>query len=202
MLGLMVNQASTHIDVSVLVEHQDSRSGTTTRGGNPDAIIMPRQSEQAIESIPAGKSIWVTVQNNEPRDLHFGIVVIDAAGEVSVLFPFFTSDARRLAMDLIPSRQSYSKELIAHPPFGIAELLVLVSPKSLVAPLEKLQLNAPELDKRPHRGAEVASVEAMDDIFGAMDTRRGSETTSAIPGPRLLDVADVAVLSLLFEIVP
>jgi hypothetical protein len=40
----------------------------------------------------------------------------------------------------------------------------------------------------------------MTDLFGAMDTRRGEET-NIVEGTRLLNVEDVAVLSLLFEII-
>ena len=198
MLALMINQQTSHIDVSVEVEHLGSRSGTTTRGGDPDAIFIPQQFERGIEKIAIGNEIKVTVNNNESKDLHFGIVVIDAAGEVNVLFPPQGTDDE--TVDVIPRHDSWSTKLKGAEPLGIAELLVLVSPQSLVSPLKKLRLNAPNVNRSLQRGATVANVDAMDDIFGAMDTRRGSGNSPK--GTRLLDVDTVAVLSLFVDIVP
>jgi hypothetical protein len=200
MLALMVNQQTSQIDVSVEVEHLGSLTGTTTRSGNADAIILPRQSERGIEAIPVGEVVAVKVQNNEDQDLHFGILVIDAAGEVNVLFPPVGVDDSQI--DVIPRRGSQVEGLRSARPYGITELLVLASPQSLVGPLKKLRNNAPDFDRSLQRGAEADSVEAMNDIFGAMDTRRSGESSSSIQGPRLLDVDEVAVLSLLFEITP
>jgi hypothetical protein len=200
MLALMVNQQTAQINVSVLVKHGASRTGTTTRGGNPDAIIIPQQLDQGSASIPVGDQITLEVRNHEAQNLHFGILVIDAAGQMTVLFPPPASDDPQI--DVIATGGLRSIELTAAPPHGIAELLVLASPQSLVSPLKKLRANAPRLDRSPNRGEEVDSVAAMDDLFGAMDTRRGSSSPSADPGPRQLGVEDVAVLSLLFEIVP
>jgi hypothetical protein len=143
--------------------------------------------------------VAVKVQNNEDQDLHFGILVIDAAGEVNVLFP--PAGVDDLDIDLIPRQGNRTEQLRSAPPYGITELLVLASPQSLVGPLKKLRNNAPDFDRSLQRGAEADSVEAMNDIFGAMDTRRG-ESTQSVQDTRLLDVSKVAVLSLLFEIVP
>ncbi|MEN8445785.1 MAG: hypothetical protein ABG776_12310, partial [Cyanobacteria bacterium J06555_13] len=92
-------------------------------------------------------------------------------------------------------------------PFGIAELLVLASPQSLVSPLNTLRNNAPELNTLRGDSANVSddnvsAAAVMNDLFAAMDTRRGEPTDDIIEGTRLLDVEDVAALSLLFEIVP
>ena len=200
LLALMVNQQASQINVSVLVEHLGSESGTTTRGGDPDAIIFPRQSERGIEKVIVGDRISVTIKNNEAKDLHFGILVIDAAGEVNVLFPPPVIDDPEI--DVIARRRSRSENFRGAEPYGITELLVLASPQSLAGPLKKLRDHAPKVDLAIQRDAEFASVEAMDDIFGAMDTRRGAGNSNVSQGPRLLDVEEVAVLSLLFEIVP
>ena len=200
MLALMVNQQTSQIDISVEAEHLGNRTGTTTRGGSPEAIILPRQSERGIEQIPVDQEVAIKVQNNENRDLHFGILVIDAAGEVTVLFPPSGVDDDQI--DVISRRGNRIERIRAVPPYGIAELLVLASPQSLVSPLENLRDSAPDFDRSLQRGAETDSVAAMNDIFSAMDTRRSGAPTSSIQGPRLLDVEEVAVLSLLFEITP
>jgi hypothetical protein len=191
MLALMVNGQASQLKVNVVVDHQGSRSGITTRGGKPEDIIIPKQSAQGIEQVPVGHKVSVTVKNNESIALHFGLLAIDATGEVVVLFPSTSDDPD---IDVIESNQVKTIELTAVEPVGIAELLVLASPQSLVGPLETLR------DTAAVRGAEVTAAEVMTDLFGAMDTRRGEET-NIVEGTRLLNVEDVAVLSLLFEIV-
>ncbi|NEQ53051.1 MAG: DUF4384 domain-containing protein [Leptolyngbya sp. SIO3F4] len=203
MLALMVNQQASQIDVSVVIDYLGSRSGTTTRGGDPEAIIIPQQAVRGVQQIVDGHEIEVTVNNNETQDLHVGVLVIDAAGEVNVLFPPPASDQSDL--DLIPSQGSWSTRLKGAEPFGMAELLVLVSPQSLVGPLRKLRRNAPKVNRSLKRGEPVpvdavANVDAMDDIFGAMATRRGSTDTAK--DIRLLEVDQVAALSMFVEIVP
>lgn len=195
MLALMVNQQASHIDVSVAIDYLGARSGTTTRGGDPEAIIIPRQAARGVLQIVDGHEIEVTVSNNEAQDLHVGVIVIDAAGEVNVLFPPAVSD--RSEVDIIASQGLWSTKLRGAAPFGMAELLVLVSPKSLVGPLKKLRQHRPRLNRSLQRGASLANVEAMDDIFGAMATpRTGIEAKNT----RFLEVDQVAVLSMFVEI--
>ncbi|MEM9976239.1 MAG: caspase family protein [Cyanobacteria bacterium P01_D01_bin.2] len=196
MLALMVNQQTSHINVSLVVDHQGARSGTTTRGGDPEAIIVP-QTAGGLLQVADGQRIKVTVNNNENQDLHVGVIVIDAAGQVNVLFPPTVSD--RDDIDIISARGSWSTNLKGAAPFGTAELLVLVSPQSLVAPLKKLRQNRPLVDgPTPRAGTSLANVEAMDNIFGVMSSRGASATK----GTRLLETNQVAILSMFIEILP
>lgn len=212
MLALMVNGGASEIDVSVEIEHGRSRSGVTTRGSdnaqgdvqrdaqrNIQRVIVPEQSERGIEQVPVGDRIVLTVKNNEDRDLHFGVLAINAGGQVDVLFPPPSDD---LTLDVILGGNSQQLTLNAVPPSGIADLLVLASPQSLLKPLKRLRDNLPRVGEGPIRGDDdVDAAAVMTDLFGAMDTRRGGGS-SMTGGPRLLDVEEVAVLSLLFEILP
>ncbi|MEA5464896.1 caspase family protein [Leptothoe sp. PORK10 BA2] len=197
MLALMVNQQSSRLDVSLVVDYLDFRSGTTTRGGDPEAIIIPRTVGGVLQIVD-GHRIKVTVNNNESQDLHVGVIVIDAAGEVNVLFPPAASD--RNEVDIIAQHSSWSTQLQGAPPFGMAELLVLVSPKSLVGALKKLRQNLPQLDRSLRTGQALANVDAMDDIFGVMSTQRGGN--DATQNTRLLEAEQVAILSMFVEILP
>ncbi|MEO0851915.1 MAG: caspase family protein [Cyanobacteria bacterium J06648_11] len=211
MLALMVNGRTSQLNVGVEVEHLDDRSATATRGGGENAILIPEQLETGVQRVQEGEQIKLTIKNNQPEDLHFGIVVIDSAGEVNVLYPPRATDdpmldvVRRNSAKMIPPFKGAA-------PFGIAELLVLASPQSLVSPLNRLRNSAPPLSnlrrRGENRGGEERDVEAvsaadvMTDLFGAMETRSGGADGDVIEGTRLLDVEDVAALSLLFEIVP
>lgn len=199
MLALMVNGRTSQIDVSVEVEHLGSRSGAATRGSDSATILIPQQSARGIEQVPENNLISVTIKNNQPEDLHFGLLVIDSAGEVNVLFPAVSDDS---GLDIIKANGSKTESLRAVRPFGIAELLVLASPQSLFGPLATLSRNAPHFENPRRRGTEISATDVMSDLFSAMDTRRGEPSADIIEGTRLLDVEDVAVLSLLFEIQP
>ena len=196
MLALMVNQTASQLNVSLTVDHQGSRSGTTTRGGDDSAIIIPRLTAQGIESIPVGNQITITVTNHEAIPLHLGLLVIDAAGEVTVLFPPSSDDANRDRV--APGAAINLPALRAVEPYGIAQLLVIASPSPLQSALRTLRRIAPTL-----RGSsnEAKPDEVMRDLFAPLDSRRsGSEGSPT--GDRLLDVNAVAALSLLFEIIP
>lgn len=198
MLALMVNGGASQLDMGVEIEHGRSRSGVTTRGNDAPSVIVPEQSARGIEQVPVGDRILLTVQNNEAVDLHFGILAINAAGQVDVVFPPPSDD---LTLDVIGAGHSKQLPLNAVPPYGVADLLVLASPQSLLGPLKTLRDNLPRVGDAPTRGDDVDAVAVMTDLFGAMDTRRGGGA-DVIEGTRLLDVEDVAVLSLLFEILP
>ena len=122
MLALMVNGRTSQLNVGVDVEHLGNRSGAATRGSGEAVILIPRQSDRGVDRIAEGDQIVVTVKNNQPEDLHFGMIVIDGAGEVSVVFPPEATDDPRL--DVIDGHSAKSERLKATPPFGIAELLV------------------------------------------------------------------------------
>ncbi|PSR18701.1 hypothetical protein C8255_06150 [filamentous cyanobacterium CCP3] len=195
MLALMVNQTASHINVSLAVEHQGSRSSTTTRGGSDSAIIIPQLTAQGIEPIPVDNRITITVTNHEAYPLHLGLLVIDAAGEVTVLYPPTSDDVNS---DRVAPRAAINlPALQAVEPYGITQLLVMASPNPLQSALRTLRRIAPTL-----RGSsnEASPEEVMRDMFNTLDSRRSSSLS--LSGPRLLDVNTIAALSLLFEIVP
>lgn len=193
MLALMVNQHASKLNVSLTVDHADSRSGTTTRGGDASAIIIPELTQQGIEPIPVGDEITILVKNQEAIALHLGLLVVDAAGEVNVLFPPASDDPDA---DIVqPGSTVPLPRLRAAAPLGITQLLVVASPQPLHSALRTLRRVAPRV-----RGSaeEAAPEEVMRDVFGTLDSRRSG--FEAPPGPRLIDANTVAVLSLLFDV--
>ncbi len=210
MLALMVNGESSQINVDVTIQSAGSRRGTTTRGANPEAILIPQQSDQSIEQIPLDTVIDVIVTNHEASALHFGLLAIDSAGDISVLFPVASDDPN---IDLIASNRSKTESLVAVEPLGIVELLILASPQSLVGPLETLRDKAVQLADPTRGGPAVIAAEAVSGLFGTMGTQPGDDAAKRQNytkqadsrdhhTPSLLDVEEVAVLSMLFEIVP
>lgn len=208
MLALMNNGQVSKINVSAEVNRATGRGSRVTTRGSDTEIIIPQQSERGVEEIAAGERFAVSVANKEAFDLHFGVLIIDPTGAVNVLFPPTSDDEN---IDVILGNGNKVTRLRAQPPYGIVEVLVLASPQSLAGPLSTLRKNAPKLSTSGPRGeadtptepqADVSAVEVMSDLFGAMGTQRNGADADVIEGTRLLDVDDVAVLSLLVDIVP
>ncbi|MEL7334510.1 MAG: caspase family protein, partial [Cyanobacteria bacterium J06560_2] len=87
MLALMVNGRTSQLNVGVEVEYLGDRTGTATRGGGENAILIPKRLETGVQQVQEGEQIKLTIKNDQPEDLHFGIVAIDSSGEVNVLYP-------------------------------------------------------------------------------------------------------------------
>lgn len=199
MLALMVNQQAVPLDVELSIVHNGSRSASRTRGGGEEpSLIVPVLSERGIEAIPVCDQVTIKVKNNEPQDLYIGLVVIDAHGDLGVLYPPASDDR---TLDIVQSGQSITLGPVrAIEPYGLTELLVIASTFPLHSALQTLRRVAgarrsPELEVNPD--------EVMRDVFDALDSRRGGdELTALASGTRSLDVTQVAALSLLYEIIP
>ncbi|MBE9158221.1 caspase family protein [Nodosilinea sp. LEGE 06152] len=147
MLALMVNQNASQLKVSLAIEHGSSRSSTATRGGSDDAILIPQQTDQGIEVIPVDDLITIRATNSELTDLHIGLLVIDAAGEVNVLFPPASDDANA---DIVRAGRSLSlPRLRAAEPYGITQVLVMASAQPLQSALRTLRRIAPAVRGNP-----------------------------------------------------
>jgi hypothetical protein len=195
MLALMINQTASPINVSLMVDYKGSRSGTTTRGGDDSALIVPRFSAQGIQAINANDSLTITVTNHETIPLYLGLLAINAAGEVAVLFPPASDTANQ---DRLDPEVSKSVPLVARPPLGIAQLLVIASPTTLQATLNALRRTASTL-RSADESAQAPNI--MQEMFSTLDNRRSGSNSPPPSGPRRLEANAVAALSLLFEIV-
>lgn len=195
MLALMINQTASPINVSLMVDYKGSRSGTTTRGGDDSALIVPRFAAQGIQAINANDSLTITVTNHETIPLYLGLLAINAAGEVAVLFPPASDTANQ---DRLDPEVSKSVPLVARPPLGIAQLLVIASPTTLQATLNALRRTASTL-RSADESAQAPNI--MQEMFSTLDNRRSGNDSPPPSGPRRLEANAVAALSLLFEIV-
>ncbi|NEQ48411.1 MAG: DUF4384 domain-containing protein [Leptolyngbya sp. SIOISBB] len=224
MLALMANPYSQQLGVGLIIEHQGAESGIRNRRGETVTFI-PVQEERGIERVPACNLINVIVDNSGDDDLYVGLVVIDAAGLVNVVFPFTTDDARNNLVFKGERRQIQT--LRGDVPYGLPELLLLASPQPLDSTLTKLRqvVNTLAIDDgtleeslcsstNTQRGTLMARLKqtsdapsavdvVMTDMFGALDGSRGNAASGDLPaGPRAVGVDQIAVISRLFHVVP
>ena len=210
MLALMINSYSQQLGVGLIIDHQGSQSGITTpRGGDNPTTFIPVRSERGIERVPDGHLIDIIVDNKGPYDLFVGLVVIDAAGEVGVVFPFTTDDEKN---NIVYSQDRRKiQTLKGDTPYGLPELLLLASPQPLTNTLTKLRQVVDTIDIAKQvpepvsrESSEKTAVDTViTDMFSVFDGSRGVESDPALPaGPRAVGVEQIAVISRLFHVVP
>ena len=200
MLALLVNQNASKLNVELSVTHQQSRSSTTTRGGKNAGIISPILTKRGIEKIDEDNQVTITLQNNEITDLHIGLLVIDSEADVTVLFPPTSDD---LTQDIVEARQSLVLgPLRATAPYGLTQLLVITSTQPLSSALKTLRRISAK--QRRQQDTDISTNKVMRDVFDTLDTRQRNSTSDmgVVSEPRVIDVSQIAALSLLYEVVP
>lgn len=209
-LGLLVNAYSQQLGVGLLVEHRGSRSGITTRSGNAPSTLIGLQSQRGMTVVSEEQRIEVIVENSGPQNLYVGLVVIDAAGEVTVVFPYSSQDAQR---DIVYSGETRSiVRLKGTKPYGLGELLLLASSQPLRDTLRALgrvsaarqhSKQAPDSTQfGPTQAAKLDVDAKLSDSLRVVDSTRGPQAPSSQPGPRTVRVDQIAVISQLYEVVP
>ncbi|WP_299409537.1 caspase family protein [Acaryochloris sp. IP29b_bin.148] len=198
MLALMVNQKASKLNIELSVDHNRSRSSTTTRGSDSTAIIVPTLTKRGVETIPEGHQVTISIRNKEIQDLHIGLLVVDADADVTVLFPPTSDD---LSQGILKAGKSFELgPLRARDPYGLTQLLVIASTQSLRGALKTLSRISTQ-QRASNR--EINTNTAMQDLFSSLDTRRGSSNPNATRSDlSAVDVNQTAVLSLLYEVVP
>lgn len=145
LVKLILNPHSSRLNLSVTMTptsgSQLAASAFTARGG----AVPPPPEHPSIPRIPLETAIQFQIQNHEDRDLYLSVLVIDAAGEMAVLFPnqwTAAVAATRLRAGATlqlpdPSRDSF--RLVTQPPVGTTEVLVVASSQPLDSALRALQ---------------------------------------------------------------
>ncbi|MGF1536142.1 MAG: caspase family protein [Elainellaceae cyanobacterium] len=148
------------------------RSITDDESAAPAAI--PENLPADASRLPVGTVVELEVQNNEAEDLYIGIIVIDASGGMTVLFP--TNWDAPIAAALVspgqtlklpdPSRDNFRLRLVE--PTGIVEVLVIASKFELRDALRALG------DIASTRGVSRGSALSQDDtVLSVVDSLLG-----------------------------
>ena len=172
-------------------------SAFTVRG---TATTPPPRS--GIQQIALGTSIQFEIQNQENRDLYLSVLVIDATGEMAVIFPnqwTAATEVTRIGAGQTlrlpdPSRDSF--RLVTQAPTGPTEVLVVASSQPLDNALRALQAVA---TRSGTASGPVAVADPTDVVSGLLtdvsDTRgSGSRAVQSV------DASQLAALSVTFDV--
>ncbi|MGR3278717.1 caspase family protein [Acaryochloris marina NIES-2412] len=215
LVKLTLNSHSSQLNVTAKLKVTDNPTlnaqSFTVRGGNSSQSAGDQRADSKVANlaqIPIGKSIQISVENQDYRDLHLALLVFSPDGDIDILFPQTDGpDAalvgKKQTLDLPSLAQiQQGAALKFKPPLGIAELLILASTSPIRKALVPIQALAQER-RSPQRSESRVEQEMENVIFGLLDdlstkTRGGNRNRS---GERLFDPREMAALSIPFEIV-
>jgi hypothetical protein len=161
-------------------------------------------SASSIATVAIGTTIEFQIVNSEPRDLYFSVLVIDAVGEMSVIFPnqwLARADTTKVAagQTLRIPQPSDRFTLVTQEPKGPTEALIIASSVPLGNALKSLQAVAARGSQS--RGPVTLGDEPTDVISSLLDDIGDKALRKINPGIRAIDTAQFAALSVMFEVV-
>jgi hypothetical protein len=199
---LTLNPGSSRLNLQVtLVPEggtQQVASAFTLRGTS-----NPPNPRPGVPQLPINTAIQFQIQNNEARDLYLGVLVIDATGEMVVLFPnqwTAVAEATRLRAGtqlLLPRPDRDGFRVVTQAPRGPTEVLIVASTQPLDTALRALQ------DVATRSGTQSGPIAVNDPtaivghLLTDISTTRGSSSGTV----QTVDVSQLAALSLTFDII-
>ncbi len=180
---------------------------------NPTPVSPVKFSELGIPQLTVGTQIDFQIENNESSDLYVSILVIDAAGEMTVIFPNDWSASETAALIkpkqklVIPQAGRDSFKLTIDEPVGISEALIIASTTPLRTSLKVLQTIAKRSGLENRRSPISVNddlLEMTDNLLNDLDkgTRSGTDgvTTELPDNVRGIDTKKLAAMAIAFQV--
>jgi hypothetical protein len=189
----------------------------TIRGGNKvtggiNKPVAVNSFNSGISKLSVGTEIAFQVQNDESRPLYVSILVIDAVGDMTVIFPYDWSATESAALieakqkRVIPVTDDGFKLTIGEP-LGLSEALIIASTSPLQNSLKALQ-NVAKSQGVVNRNSPIALNDELLDVTNSLlndldaGTRGGNNDGSlALPADvRGIDTEKLAAMAIAFEV--
>lgn len=183
-------------------------------GSNQASVSPVKFSNSGVRQLPISTEIAFQVENNdESQPLYVSILVIDAEGEMTVIFPNNWSGSENAALILalqkrvIPQADDQFKLTIGKP-LGFSEALIITSTTPLRTSLKALQQIAKSRGVE-NRSTPIAVTDEVLDVTNSLldDLDAGTRSNTnvegiALPsGVRGIDVKKLAAMAIAFEVV-
>lgn len=215
LVKLTLNPSASKLSVAAAMEVVDGGTiqaeAFTVRGTT--VATVSRSRGQATRSanaqrVTTGTVVRFLIQNHEPRDLYYTVLLISVDGELSVLSPLPGNEeaapipaGQQIQVPDLDRGELYRFRIAGEP--GVAEVLVIVSTSPMKRAIALLQNLAAESDRK--RGTPVNLNQEPDGAIASLlqdldEGTRGSGTT-AIPGIQQIDTQQMAALSITLEVV-
>ncbi|MEY3223460.1 MAG: hypothetical protein RLZZ203_2316, partial [Cyanobacteriota bacterium] len=181
---------------------------------NPTVPVSPvRFSELEIPQLTVGTQIAFQIENKESSHLYVSILVIDAEGTMTIIYPNDWSASETAALIkpkqklVIPQAGRDVFKLTIDEPLGVAEALVIASTTPLRTSLKALQTIAKSSGLENRRSPMAVNdhlLEVTDNLLNDLDagTRNGDNvaTTELPDNVRGIDTSKLAAMAIAFEV--
>ncbi|GAX45518.1 peptidase C14 caspase catalytic subunit p20 [Tolypothrix sp. NIES-4075] len=215
LVKLTLNTDSSRLNVTASMSRQDGKelvaSTFPVRGSigkaSPNQPV-PKLSTD-VSKLPLGTQVQFQITNNENRDLYLSILVIDPAGEMSIIFPnqwTVADDVTRVKAReklSVPDISDRSFSLVTQEPLGVAEVLIIASATPLRSALQALR----DIASRGGNSRGAITPNEPTQVIGNLlnDLAEGTRSTgiSVTQTPRLkrIDTSQMAAMSITFEVI-
>ena len=207
LVKLTLNPGSSRLNLNVTMipeaGNQVLANAFTVRGASSSGANNAPSPRPGVDQIPLGTGIQFQVENQENRDLYLSVLVIDATGVMSVIFPnqwTATADSTLLPAGtslMLPDPSGDSFRLVTQPPVGTTEVLIVASSNPLNNALQGLQEIADDtgISRGPLGVDDPTAV--VDGLLQDISGTRGSDTSTVQP----VSVTQLAALSITFDVV-
>ena len=177
---------------------------------NPNKPVTIKDGE--IPKISVGTQIVFDIQNQESTPIYVAILVIDATGEMTIIFPNNWTASEDMALlaakdkRIIPGDDDNFK-LTTGEPFGITEALIVASASPLRTSLKALQgiARRGNITRGPSTANDDEFLDLTDKLLEDLDagTRGGInvERIQLATGVRGVDANKLAAMAITFEVV-
>ena len=170
-------------------------------------------SELGIPQLTVGTQIDLQIENNESSDLYVSILVIDAEGTMTIIYPNDWSASQTAALIkpkeklVIPQAGRDVFKLTISEPLGIGEALVIASTSPLRTSLKALQKIAKRRgleNRRSPMNVNDDILEVTDSLLNDLDAGTRSSADRAITelpdNVRGIDTTKLAAMAIAFEV--
>jgi Caspase domain/Domain of unknown function (DUF4384) len=194
----------------ILKQNYHNNYGGTTGSATK---TIPTVKDHLIPKIPVGSSIAFTIENQELVPIYVSILVIDAGGNMNIIFPnnWSAGDEEAIlpakAKRIIPDQDS-SFQLEISEPFGVEEALIIASTSPLrntLKAIEKIATrgNISRGTPIPTNNDEFLNISEslLVDLDAIARGGMGDKRVQLATGVRGLDVKKLAAIAIGFEVV-
>ncbi|MEQ8995278.1 MAG: DUF4384 domain-containing protein [Coleofasciculus sp. B1-GNL1-01] len=168
-------------------------------------------SRQSINStrftqLPLATPVQLNIVNNESRPVYVSVLVIDATGEITLLFPHqwaVIEDAAQVKAGetlLIPNPSRDTFHLQTQKPLGVTEVLIIASVTPVRNALKALQTLAKRRNLDSEPVVLPAPIEVIEQLLSDLTPSR-DYSVSATQGISPVDTSQLAAMSITFEVI-
>lgn len=214
LVKLTLNADSSRLKVSAKMKTRNEEfvgSAFTVRGigkaaGDEVATATPIKVEAGVPLLPVGTQVQLQVTNQEDRNLYMAVLVIDAGGEMGIVFPNTWVEGVDAALvksgetKLLPQPGVDQFKLTVSKPLGNTEVLVIASVAPLRESLKMLQAIATARGMRSGP-MSLEETDVVDSLLQDINAGSRGLTAEFDPTARVVDTTKIGAMSITFKAV-